>query len=454
MPFVEFDLTPLLELAELPLPLAMWRLFIFGGWIPTVIIIGWGLKEYWIVTRQNKYAMGTRPVLLAIDVPKMHEQTPKAMENVFSHIQGAKSSITRKEYFWQGKYHPVFSFEIISIEGNIQFLVWCWGKYRDLVESLIYAQYPDAEIAEVEDYTENVPHRWPNATHEMFSTEFALSKPNAYPIRTHIAFEDKLSGELKDPLATLLEVMGRALPGEQMWWQVCVQLRDTQDDWRKAGIAVVKKLIGATTKKKPPGIMGQLGSIPGAIIGEATKAVLGGEAEKKVTREEPPSLMLYLSTGEKMVVEGIENKISKIGHNCKVRYVYICPKGKLRSSEAVAYLRGFMSQFNTLDMNGFRFADRTVTRRDYGFQMNSFYYYASLTFYKTVNERMMLNYLGYKYRSTWRGHYPFVLNIEELATLWHFPVEQVKAPLIKKTESKRAEPPFGLPMSSRVRPDR
>jgi len=39
-----------------------------------------------------------------------------------------------------------------------------------------------------------------------------------------------------------------------------------------------------------------------------------------------------------------------------------------------------------------------------------------------------------------------ILNIEELATLYHFPVVTVSPPLIKKTGSKRAEPPFGLPV--------
>jgi len=39
-----------------------------------------------------------------------------------------------------------------------------------------------------------------------------------------------------------------------------------------------------------------------------------------------------------------------------------------------------------------------------------------------------------------------ILNTEELATLYHFPVNMVKASLIKKTSSKRAEPPLGLPV--------
>jgi hypothetical protein len=37
------------------------------------------------------------------------------------------------------------------------------------------------------------------------------------------------------------------------------------------------------------------------------------------------------------------------------------------------------------------------------------------------------------------------LNAEELATLWHFPTISTKAPLIKKAEARRAEPPVGLP---------
>ena len=57
---------------------------------------------------------------------------------------------------------------------------------------------------------------------------------------------------------------------------------------------------------------------------------------------------------------------------------------------------------------------------------------------------------GYKYRSIWRGRRVFVLNIEELASLWHFPVITVKAPQVKKTEAKRGEPPVLLPVGEEV----
>ena len=41
----------------------------------------------------------------------------------------------------------------------------------------------------------------------------------------------------------------------------------------------------------------------------------------------------------------------------------------------------------------------------------------------------------------------FILNVEELATIFHFPMATVKAPLLKKTEAKRGEAPFSLPVS-------
>jgi hypothetical protein len=38
------------------------------------------------------------------------------------------------------------------------------------------------------------------------------------------------------------------------------------------------------------------------------------------------------------------------------------------------------------------------------------------------------------------------MNIEELATIWHFPLPFVKTPLLQKAGAKRAEPPTGLPV--------
>jgi len=42
-----------------------------------------------------------------------------------------------------------------------------------------------------------------------------------------------------------------------------------------------------------------------------------------------------------------------------------------------------------------------------------------------------------------------LMNVEELATLYHFPYIEVKTPLVKQIESTRARAPIGLPMEDK-----
>jgi len=42
-------------------------------------------------------------------------------------------------------------------------------------------------------------------------------------------------------------------------------------------------------------------------------------------------------------------------------------------------------------------------------------------------------------------HHTYILNVEELATLWHFPGQTLKVPTLERIESKEASPPTNLP---------
>ena len=55
---------------------------------------------------------------------------------------------------------------------------------------------------------------------------------------------------------------------------------------------------------------------------------------------------------------------------------------------------------------------------------------------------------AYKKRKLKIGSNPFILNIEELATIWHFPMSHVATPLLQKAKLKTAEPPSGLPVEN------
>lgn len=431
MPTVYINLDYFLNLGDLPFPLMLARLFLDGGWAVVLIILlqtGWTL---WVQSRQIKYNSAIPYTLLAIDVPRMNEQTPKAVEQIFGQIAGAYSGPDNIEKYWIGKTQAVFSFEIVSIDGYVQFLVHTPNKFRDLVEAAVYSQYPDADIVEVEDYANKVPLVYPHPEWECWGTEFALKKPAAFPLRTHVQFEHTLSEEyFKDPLSPLLEIFSSMKQGEQLWLQYLIS--PTDDSWKEESAAVVDKIAG---KKKPVKrtILDEIIDFPLMILGEIGSSILSsGEAAPPPKKDEPKSKMMELTPGEKNLLEAIQMKAAKHGFMTKVRMVYIGKRGVFNKGKVISPFKGALGQFTALDSNALKPYGKVTPKGDYFWERGS-------VPAKTTN--IIRNY---KNRSG-KGATPFVLNIEEMATLYHFPYHHVKAPLIKKTEAKRAEPPVFLP---------
>ncbi len=421
----------------------MWRLFIDGGWIPLLAVFLWGFWNLWVFSRQIKYSEKRRFVLLAVDIPKGSEQSPKAVENIFAHLDGAHGTETLWEKYWEGKTQDWFSFEIVSIGGYIQFLVYTRDKFRDLVEAAIYAQYPDAEITEVTDYTDAAPKKFPDPEYEMFGAEFINAKPEVYPIRTYVQFEHSLTQELKDPMAALLENMGKIGKGEQIWFQIVIT-PISQKEWRAAGEKLVKKLIGVKVEEKKT-LLGKIVDLPAKIVSPALEQVLGPTATQgKKSGAEVPSLVPYLSPGERSTIEAIQNKIAKIGFKTKIRFIYLGRKEVFQKTRGVNPMVGAIKQFNTLDCQSLKPELKRVGTRAH-------YVFIKWRIKRRQNKLMR----AYRARSNWRGAGKgFVLNIEELATLWHFPAPWIKAPPVKVVESKRGVPPVNLPIerSSFIKP--
>ena len=65
-----------------------------------------------------------------------------------------------------------FTFEIISTEGRVRFLLRCTQADRNSLEAHIYSFYPTAEIFEVEDYTKEVPLVLPNRDWDVWGSTF------------------------------------------------------------------------------------------------------------------------------------------------------------------------------------------------------------------------------------------------------------------------------------------
>ena len=423
-------------------PLAiMWRLFADGGWIIILWVFLWGSWEIWVNWRQNLYEAKRRWIFLAIDIPRavLDEpgQSPLAVENIFAHLDGAHGTDTLWEKYWEGKTQDWFSLEIVSTEGYIQFVIRTRDKFRDLVEAAIYAQYPDAEITEVIDYTKWAPGKFPNQEWELFGTEWIkVRQEDAYPLRTYHDFEDPTTKEFKDPLAAMLETMSKMGKGEHIWFQILITPIG-QKEWTRKGDNLVKKLIGAKVETKETWL-NKIVDLPGKVADTALTQILSSAEEaptKKREEKKEASMMQYLSPGTKTLVEAIERKISKIGFQTKVRMIYVARKEVFKKTRAAHPMVGVIKQFSTMDGQSIKPEYKKV---------------GTAAHYILVKKRLAWKKIkimqAYRGRSQSRGiGKGFVLNIEELATMWHFPANWIKAPSVKTVESKRGVPPINLP---------
>lgn len=426
IPTVSFDFSYFVELGQLPFTTLLLRVFLDGGWLFVVYFIfaiGW---HFWVDWRQELFEHSTSYTVLAIDVPQLNEQTPKAVEQIFTQLAGTYKNLDFRDKYWYGKFQQKISFELVSIDGYVQFLVRCPVRFRDIVEAGFYAQYPEAEIIEVADYTDAIPHHYPDPDWDMFGTEFVLKKDSAYPIKTYTAFEHNLSGEFyfKDPIGPFLESLAQLKKGEQLWLQFL--LTPIDDSWRSQADPIIAKLTGRPAPAHKPNILLQILYLPFTLL-EAL-GIFGGHHEEKPADKDK---ILRITPGEKNLLEQIENKVSKICFGTKIRLVY-AGKRNVFNKGRFASVNGAFNQFGSSLMNGFRPYSPVTPKTDYFWQ----------AWHAPEKQTHLVKY--YKHRSG-KGAPQFILSAEELATLYHFPYKQVKSPGLKKTEAKRAEPPTALP---------
>ncbi|MCC6563329.1 hypothetical protein IT087_00375 [Candidatus Uhrbacteria bacterium] len=439
IPFLNFDVNAFLDLAGADPFTAMGYLILHGGWIIFVFLFLWMVKYGWLEYRQNKWIAAREWILLRITVPKASEynqQTPRGVENMMANFAGAHSPPSWKEEWIDGQVQMPISLEIASIEGQVSYYVHSLRALRDLVEAAVYAVYPDADIDAVEDYTLPIPSHFPSDEWDLWGTEMTNVAPDPFPLKTYPEFEDKITGEIKDPVANMLEVFSRLGPGEQAWYQILITPTD-QKGFKKRAEQVINKIKGIKEVKKRT-MMDDVLDLPMATLSTVANVAMGTSApeKKKSDPKEAFPRMMALSPGERFVLEAIERKAGKIGFESKIRFLYVGKKGKLSKPKVVNSFIGAIKQTNTFNMQALKPETKHVGIN------------GTLWWFKDRrnSERKGKLVRAYRKRNASVGLKPFFLCSEELATLWHFPIlMQVKAPQLRRTEAKKAEPPANIP---------
>lgn len=414
----------------LPILLSYW-------WIITPVALFFILRFIWLGYIRSEYLKTLKWSVLEIKIPRDVIKTPKAMEQFFTglHIAGKEPSF--KEKYFKGEIPIWHSLEITSKGGAIHFFIRSLSKFQNLIESQIYAQYPQAEIFVSEDYIEEVPIGIPNKDYDIFGTELLLEKPDAYPIRTYpVFFEEREAEERSDPIASLFEFLNSLDSKENVWIQVLVS--PTSSDWKKEGEELVGEMIGKKVKSSKRGlIIEEVSGWLQAFVNGIVEFLFGGGGEVKAEEGKTvESVTAYLSPGQKDIVSAIERNISKLGFKTMIRYIYWAPKD-IFSKDKLTTIGGFFKQFNSQNLNGFKPNKRITPGRGRVFKK-----------YREKGQKRFFVQL-YKKRSfpfkafSGRG---FVFNTEELATVFHIPGKFVEVEKMAKIEAKKGGPPSELPV--------
>ena len=366
-------------------------IFVYYGWAVFVIGIMYMLWRSYLMEIQHQYVHTNKFIFFQIKVPKDNLVSTLAVETIFAQLHSLHVGKTFTEKYIEGHVQLWYSLEIISMGGKVSFIIQLPERMRHVVESAFYAHYPQAEITEVSDYMENFTY-----PHEFFGVQILIS-PRA------------------------------------------------DDEWKPLGDAKIKELIGEDVP--------HTASFKSFLMSPADKfakfsykeTLFGGHGHAAGPENKPKNNWMNMTESEKERVSLIEKKIGKPGYKTKIRFLYVAPKDKFDATKK-SILTGAYRPLGSVMTN--------KIRPDVANTWTSVDYVLSKPLEKPYLE-WLLNYKkrnvfkGYKDRDTHIGLPMFILNIEELATLYHFPITTKTSTVpsnIERTESKKSQPPVNLPI--------
>src|SRR3989338_9482125 len=147
------------------------------AYLPVLLMLAF--YNTWLNLKKFEYLNSLKWTTLQIKPPPQLDRSLKAVEQIFAGLHGIYiGSTSWKNKFFKGKVQDWFSLEIVGEEGRTNFYLRTLENYKSLVMANIFAQYPDAEISEVEDYMKKWPEKLPNEEYDLFGSEFILTKDN------------------------------------------------------------------------------------------------------------------------------------------------------------------------------------------------------------------------------------------------------------------------------------
>ena len=302
-------------------------------------------------------------------------------ETIFASIGGLKAEKGFKSWLYGRNDH--FSFEVVANQNKIAFYVVAPKFNARYIEQQIHAHYPAASIEEIEDYNSFSPNTQVAAGYIKTKKEFF------FPLKTYQKME-------VDPMNSIVNVMSKLSKDESMAIQYIV--RSAKSSWHRKAKRVVKKIV------------------------EKNSVYQGIKAAKffwyifYLIFDKKPETNKTLTEVEKEMLKIMEQKNSKAGLDVNIRVV-ACSKTK---EQAKVYLDNIAAAFG---------------------EYNNYTYGNNFTRVTECGDHLISDFIYRRFRDG----ISFLLNTEELASIFHFPLKNTETPNILWLNAKTAPAPAEVP---------
>lgn len=317
-------------------------------------------------------------------------------ENLFSILGGMKAQTGFRAMLKNRSDH--FALEMVLKNGLISFYIGVPKNQENFFKERIQAIYTYAEIEPIEDYNIFTPNG------KAIGENLKFKESYIFPLKTYKKLEI-------DPMNSLLNSMTKISKEDSAVIQIIA--RSAYKTWHLKAKNFTKNIAKGKSVKEALKLAGLSGTL--ASLSTSFAEVFGSmkSSEDKLNEKKEPQALTQM---EQEMIKTVEEKNSKAGLDINIRIVVNAQNEGL-SKIYLDNIANTFSQYNLYQYgNSF-----SITRSNQNELMNDFVY-------RRFNEK-----------------YKMIFNTEELASIYHLPLNSKDVPNIEWLEAKKSGVPNNIP---------
>lgn len=379
-------------------------------WILVLLTLGTGCFLLVRIYLRFRYQIG-QSVNLDLEIIQVinrrhqdEDHGPESWREEILAMEELITSLSRMHFtkgFWRDVLYerPSLIFEIANPAGSEEiFFYFAVPKmFRESVEKQVHSFFPSASIEKVPDYTIFSPGS------AVAVATLGLSSHRALPLKTYRQAD-------VDPLNSLSNALSK-LDDQNEGAAIQILLTPADGQWRREGVKIAQYMQEGKRLKDAHARVTFSGKSLRAA-GALSRAAFQGQAQAQAVEEK----QVALTPEEQELIKAIDTKAKKGAFAANIRLLASAPT-EARAEEILSHIENAFSQFENPGVNNFAVKKRRKAKR-------VVYNYI----FRNFNEEQAI-----------------VLNTEELASIFHFPISTTETPKIKWLKAGAAPPPSNIP---------